>query len=206
LIVDVENDPNVSITTAEYFPRSEVINKSDLRPVTSRRTDLYQHEKLKLFNDIDNAIRKSQMLTDSLEQLPKTGTDLIEIDFEDTQDEHRRLTDASYAAMPYKISVRSALPPKIRVNGQRPEITRKSLSGVKSYETERRQPDISLSYDDRRPWKVAFHGGKLEYPNYLEKKHGKKGISMTILVEKQSFIIFKIDISAQASWNKQKRV
>lgn len=86
--------------------------------------------------------------------------------------------------------VRSSLPPKIRVNGQRPEITRKSLFGMKSknsqsYATERRQPDISVSYrDERRPWKVAFHGDDLEYPKYLEKKHGKNGISMTILVEK----------------------
>ena len=196
LIIDVENDPNVSITTAEYFPRSEVISKSDLRPVTSRRTDLYNHEKLKLFNDIDDAIAKSRKLVENLQNLPKTGTDLIEIEFEeDTRENHRQLTDASYNAMPFKISVRSTLPPKIRVNGQRPEITRKSLSGMKSnslsFATERRQPDVSVSYrDERRPWKVAFHGEDLEYPKYLEKKHGKNGISMTILVEKQRLSMF----------------
>ncbi|CAG5113383.1 Oidioi.mRNA.OKI2018_I69.chr2.g7494.t1.cds [Oikopleura dioica] len=97
-----------------------------------------------------SAINKSRALVDSLEKLPETGSDLIEIDFD--EDGHRKLTEASYTAMPYKVSVRSTLPPKIRVNGQRPEITRKSL-GSKEYHLERRQPE------------------------YLEKKHGERGIN-----------------------------
>lgn len=200
----MENDPNVSITTAEYFPRAEVVNKSDLKPITSRRTDLYHHEKVKLFQDIDSAINKSRALVDSLEKLPETGSDLIEIDFD--EDGHRKLTEASYTAMPYKVSVRSTLPPKIRVNGQRPEITRKSLGG-KEYHLERRQPDVTLSHDDRKPWKVAFHGGNLEYPKYLEKKHGERGISKCQWNDLRKLMVnLKIDISARTKWRKPRKI
>ena len=70
--------------------------------------------------------------------------------------------------MPYHISVRSTKPPKISVQLQEPEQTRKG----RNYRTVRRQPDVREVVRETKPqWKHGFHGQELEYSKHLENKH-----------------------------------
>ena len=74
----------------------------------------------------------------------------------------------SYCAVPYHISVRSTKPPKISVQLQEPEQTRKG----RNYRTVRRQPDVREVVRETKPqWKHGFHGQELEYSKHLENKH-----------------------------------
>ena len=85
----------------------------------------------------------------------------------------------SYCAVPYHISVRSTKPPKISVQLQEPEQTRKG----RNYRTVRRQPDVREVVRETKPqWKHGFHGQELEYSKHLENKHpqiSKKGLFMS---------------------------
>ena len=71
--------------------------------------------------------------------------------------------------MPHHISVRSTKPPKVTIYPQRPEQTRKG----RIYDTTRHQPDVRVIPNRQKPtWKYGFHDNQLNYPKYLEKKHG----------------------------------
>ena len=73
--------------------------------------------------------------------------------------------------------MRSTKEPRIKIYGQRPEITRRALYEAEpEFSTSRRQPDIEVSIEKRPDWKLGFHGKELEYAKYLEKKHGKAQI------------------------------
>ena len=85
----------------------------------------------------------------------------------------------SYCAVPYHISVRSTKPPKIKIHAQRPEMTRRTLAdrAKTTYATERRRPDVEIVEYRKPGWKDSRNGAPLKYPEYLEKKHGKREIS-----------------------------
>jgi len=168
-LVEALNNENVHISkiTVELEPGRKILN-SDKLPISRTRVGLSSYETKKLLSEIDSTIAKSkdQENQTNIEKLKYYESDefqkLIEPEYN-----YETCVEPSYCAVPYHISVRSTKPPKISVQLQEPEQTRKG----RSYRTIRRQPDVEVVRETKPQWKHGFHGQELKYSKHLENKH-----------------------------------
>merc|ERR1712062_103662 len=169
IIACVENDPDMSVKRVliEYFPTDNILN-SKKKPNTSIRVGLSKYETDNLLVQINSTLTKSKNLSSSVNN--SSASILEKINYCPDVDDYsyETIIEPSYVGVPHHISVRSTKPPKIRVNPQRPNQTRKN----RVFATERRQPEMCTVVNKNPVWKHGFHGNKLNYSKHLEEKHG----------------------------------